>query len=146
LAALKDVQGWVIAPGLYDGARSLSDDECQALVRIPYSAADIVSETDASQASGKPGLTINERRWVRTTLEVNRTWSGYTGLDSKAIISATAHAKITCQLMAYQEPMKAIQSVQVAMHATASPGALASLISLDAVEARVAAQWQPAAI
>jgi len=74
---------------------------------------------------------------VRPTLEVNRTWSGYTDLDSKTIISATAHPKITCQLVACQEPMKAIQSVQVAVRATASPGALASLISLDAVKARV---------
>jgi hypothetical protein len=74
---------------------------------------------------------------VRPTLEVNRTWSGYTDLDSKTIISATAHPKITCQLVAYQEPMKAIQSVQVAVHAAALPGALASLIALDAAEARV---------
>ncbi|MBO9346479.1 MAG: peptidase dimerization domain-containing protein [Chloroflexi bacterium] len=146
MAALKDAQGWVTAPGFYDGAQSLSDDECQSPVRIPYSAADIVSETGASQAFGKPGLTINERRWMRPTLEVNRTWSGYTGLDSKTVISATVHAKITSQLVAYQEPMKAIQSVQVAVHAAASPGALASLISLGAVEARVTAQWQPAAI
>lgn len=33
--------------------------------------------------------------------------------------------------------MKAIQSVQVAVHAAALPGALASLIALDAAEARV---------
>lgn len=42
--------------------RCMTHDECQALVRIPYSAADIVSETVASQAFGKPGLIINERQ------------------------------------------------------------------------------------
>jgi acetylornithine deacetylase/succinyl-diaminopimelate desuccinylase-like protein len=150
LAALKDAQGRVTVPGFYDDVRSLSDDERQALAHIPYSEADIVRETGASQAFGEPGFTINERRGARPTLEVNGMWSGYTGLGSKTIIPATAHAKITCRLVPYQDPMKVIQSVQAAMRAAAPPGATlsfseergapASLIALDAAEVRAAAR------
>jgi acetylornithine deacetylase/succinyl-diaminopimelate desuccinylase-like protein len=150
LAALKDAQGRVTVPGFYDDVRSLSDDERQALAHIPYSEADIVRETGASQAFGEPGFTINERRGARPTLEVNGMWSGYTGPGSKTIIPATAHAKITCRLVPYQDPMKVIQSVQAAMRAAAPPGATlsfseergapASLIALDAAEVRAAAR------
>jgi len=148
LAAMKDADGRVTVPGFYDDVRTLSDEERQALARIPYSEADLMSETGALTVFGEPGFTISERRGARPTLEVNGIWSGYTGPGSKTIIPATAHAKITCRLVPNQVPERVLQLVQDAMRAVAPPGTAisfseergspASLIPLDTPQAQAA--------
>ncbi|MDW8351616.1 MAG: dipeptidase [Anaerolineae bacterium] len=155
LASLKDEQGRITVPGFYDDVRTLGADERAALARIPYGEAEVMRETGALRVFGEPGFTVNERRGARPTLEINGLWSGYTGLGSKTIIPATAHAKITCRLVPHQDPDKVIRLVQDAMRAAAPPGVEitfsdsrgtpASLVSLDAPEIQAAARAAQAA-
>ena len=68
---------------------------------------------------GEPGYTTLERAWARPTLEVNGMWGGFQGEGVKTVIPSTAHAKISCRLVANQDPKAIIARIKehVAEHA-----------------------------
>ncbi|MEJ7697674.1 MAG: peptidase dimerization domain-containing protein [Candidatus Limnocylindrales bacterium] len=53
---------------------------------------------------GEVGYSTLERRATRPTLDVNGLWGGFQGEGTKTIIPAHAHAKVSCRLVADQEP------------------------------------------
>ncbi|MCX7937920.1 MAG: dipeptidase, partial [Thermoflexales bacterium] len=111
LAQVKDEQGRVRIPGFYDDVRALDPEERAALMRAPYTEADLRRETGALAAFGEPEYSLAERRGARPTFEVNGIWGGYTGAGLKTIIPAEAHAKITCRLVPYQDPQRVAERV-----------------------------------
>jgi acetylornithine deacetylase/succinyl-diaminopimelate desuccinylase-like protein len=70
---------------------------------------------------GEPGYTTRERGWVRPTLEINGIWGGFQAEGIKTVLPNEAHAKITCRLVANQQPEKVIELVtaHVEKHAPA---------------------------
>ena len=60
---------------------------------------------------GEVGFTTLERRAVRPTLDVNGLWGGFEGEGSKTIIPAHAHAKVSCRLVAAQDPETDLRGV-----------------------------------
>ena len=64
---------------------------------------------------GEPGFTTLERLGARPTLDVNGIWGGFEGEGPKTIIPAHAHAKISCRLVADQDPEKVFELV-AALH------------------------------
>jgi len=55
---------------------------------------------------GEAGRSTRERMWSRPTCDINGMWGGYTGDGAKTVIGAEAHAKISCRLVADQDPKK----------------------------------------
>ena len=65
---------------------------------------------------GEPGYTKIERIGARPTLEINGIYGGYTGEGQKTVIPAFAKAKITCRLVANQDPEKIFTQIDAYVH------------------------------
>jgi acetylornithine deacetylase/succinyl-diaminopimelate desuccinylase-like protein len=104
VAGMHDAEGRVTLPGFYDPVRPLSDEERQALARIPQTDEDWKALTGAPALWGERGYTTTERVGARPTLEVNGLLSGFTGEGAKTVLPAKAMAKISTRLVADQDP------------------------------------------
>ncbi len=104
LATMKDPQGRVLVKGFYDSVRPIPDAMRPHLEAMAFLAARRCEEVGALGFAGEPGYSPTERNWLRPTLEVNGLWGGFQGQGSKTVIPAEAHAKITCRLVADQDP------------------------------------------
>ncbi|HVX39209.1 MAG TPA: dipeptidase [Gemmatimonadaceae bacterium] len=111
IASLHDREGRVAVDGFYDDVRELSPDERADLAALPFEEAAYLSQVGAPGTHGEPGYSTLERLWTRPTLEVNGMWGGYQGPGSKTVIPSEAHAKITCRLVANQDPEKIVALV-----------------------------------
>ena len=64
------------------------------------------AETGAPQAWGESEFTYRERVGARPTLEINGLAGGYAGAGFKTVLPSKALAKISCRLVANQDPKK----------------------------------------
>ncbi len=104
IASLHDKNGTVTVAGFYDNVVPLEDDERADIARIPYPESTLITETGAPRAWGESEFSISERIGGRPTLEINGLLSGYTEPGAKTVLPAHAMAKISCRLVANQDP------------------------------------------
>lgn len=123
LAALKDPKtGRVLVPGFYDDVVAASKEERARLKLVEESEESLKKQTGVSALWGEEGWTPYERIGVRPTLEINGIYGGYTGEGAKTVIPAHAHAKVSCRLVANQDPQKIAGLVQKHLESLAKPG------------------------
>ena len=106
LAKLRDKNGRITVPGLYDDVVPLSAYERKQMARIPFNVAAYRKSLNVPKLFGERGFTPQEQRCARPTLEINGLTSGYQGEGSKTIIPAWANAKLTLRLVANQKPKR----------------------------------------
>jgi acetylornithine deacetylase/succinyl-diaminopimelate desuccinylase-like protein len=106
LDSLHDQEGRVTIEGFYDDVRALTDQERAELARVPFDEAEYLSGIGAISLFGEPGFTTYERAWARPTVEISGIYGGFRGQGMKTILPSTAHAKISCRLVADQDPDK----------------------------------------
>ena len=104
IAALKGPDGRIRVPGFYDDVVPLSEADRAAFAALPFDEAAYQSHLGLPALVGEVGFTTLERRAARPTLDVNGIWGGFEGEGSKTIIPAHAHAKVSCRLVAAQDP------------------------------------------
>jgi acetylornithine deacetylase/succinyl-diaminopimelate desuccinylase-like protein len=104
VAALHDVDGRVSVPGFYDRVRPVDEPTLAALAASCPPEQEWLRDVGARSESGERELSLHRRVWTRPSLDVVGMWSGYAGRGMKTIIPATATAKISCRLVADQEP------------------------------------------
>jgi acetylornithine deacetylase/succinyl-diaminopimelate desuccinylase-like protein len=104
IAALKGPDGRIRIPGFYDDVVPLSDADRAALAALPFDEAAYQRQLGVPALVGEVGFSTLERRATRPTLDVNGIWGGFAGEGSKTIIPAHAHAKVSCRLVAAQDP------------------------------------------
>lgn len=104
LASLHDEQGKVLVPGFYDSVVELNPAERAAIAALPFDQAALTASLGVHELPGEPGYTPRERMWIRPTLEFNGIWGGFQGEGIKTVLPSEAHAKITCRLVANQDP------------------------------------------
>ncbi|WP_292899588.1 MULTISPECIES: dipeptidase [unclassified Nitratireductor] len=117
LAALHDADGCVTVPGFYDGVPSIAREERERFACLPFDENAWMASVGALGAEGEAGFSTLERTWVRPTLEINGLFSGHIAEGTKAIVPAVATAKLSCRLVAGQDP-EALQN-KVAEHIAA---------------------------
>jgi len=103
LATFHDAEGRVAIPGFYDQVRESAELRRQA-AELPFDEEGFRQEAGVPALGGEAGLTTLERLWTRPTCEVNGLLSGYTGDGGKTVIPARAMAKVSCRLVAEQDP------------------------------------------
>ena len=106
LAGLKDADGRIAIEGWYDDVVELTDEERANFVALPFDPEELKAVTGVGALVGEAGFTPLERMSGRPTADVNGIWGGFTGVGSKTIIPAEAHAKVSFRLVADQDPAK----------------------------------------
>jgi acetylornithine deacetylase/succinyl-diaminopimelate desuccinylase-like protein len=112
VTALKDPDGRVKVPGFYDDVAPLTDMDRQAFAALPFDEDAYREGIGVPALFGEPGFTTLERLGARPTLDVNGIWGGFEGDGPKTIIPAHAHAKISCRLVANQDPDRIFESLK----------------------------------
>jgi acetylornithine deacetylase/succinyl-diaminopimelate desuccinylase-like protein len=112
LAAMHDDNGRVTVPGFYDGVTEPAPEQVAQWRKLGFRGEDFLAAVGLKEPAGETGLTVLEQLWSRPTLEFNGITGGYQGVGTKTVIPSQASAKITCRLVAGQDPEKVIENVQ----------------------------------
>ncbi len=122
IAALKGPDGRIRVPGFYDDVVALTEADRAAFAALPFDEEAYRVALGLPALVGEVGYTTLERRGARPTLDVNGIWGGFEGDGSKTIIPAHAHAKISCRLVADQDPGTIFELLRGYVLEVAPPG------------------------
>ena len=98
--------GRVALDGFYDDVVDWGGRERAFMQRNGPSDAQILEQAGAQRGWGEPGYSLYERTTIRPALTVNGVTGGYGGPGGKAVIPATASAKISFRLVPNQDPRR----------------------------------------
>ncbi len=127
LASMKSTDGRITVDGFYDDVVELTDEDRAAIARVPWDEAAYLAQTGAPATLGEPGYSTRENLWARPTLEVNGLTSGWQGEGTKTVLPAVASAKITCRLVANQNPENIFDMISAHVEAHCPPGVTAKV-------------------
>ena len=123
LSKLKDADGVIQVPGIYDDVAAPADAELASWRQLPFSESEMLAnEVGSTELTGEPGYSVLERVWARPTLEVHGIAGGFTGVGAKTVIPATATAKVSIRLVPNQDPEKVVTAFQAAVAAATPRG------------------------
>jgi acetylornithine deacetylase/succinyl-diaminopimelate desuccinylase-like protein len=109
LAKLKDANGKIQIPGMYDDVEPPTPAEKRSWDHLPFDEKDFLkNEVGSTRLTGEPGYSVLERTWARPTLEVHGIAGGFTGAGAKTVIPARATAKVSMRMVPKQNPEKII--------------------------------------
>jgi acetylornithine deacetylase/succinyl-diaminopimelate desuccinylase-like protein len=121
-AAMHDDKGRVTVPGFYDGVAKPSKHQRAQWEDLGFDEAAFLSGIGLSQPAGERKYSVLEQIWSRPTLEFNGITGGYQGVGSKTVIPSRASVKITCRLVAGQNPDDVVEKIKAFAVATAPEG------------------------
>ncbi len=116
LCALKDKDGHILIPGVYDRVVEPAPAEKEAWASLPFNEKEYLEkEIGATAITGEPGYSVFDKTWARPTLEVHGIRGGFVGDGAKTVIPARALAKISLRLVADQRPEEVINQLKAAI-------------------------------
>lgn len=123
-----DDTGRVQVEGFYDAVRDLSEREREEMFQVPLDE-DAEKEKLAIDALwGEEGFTPRERQWARPTVDFNGIWGGFQGEGVKTVTPREAHLKITCRLVADQDPANIVELLRAHCEKHCPPGAKVEVV------------------
>jgi acetylornithine deacetylase/succinyl-diaminopimelate desuccinylase-like protein len=122
LDSMRDPEGKILVEGFYDNVVDLSDADRAEIRRVPYDEAEYLESLGLNELFGEPGYSTLERTWIRPTLEMNGIWGGFQGTGTKTVLPSEAHAKISCRLVANQDPHRIVELVTAHIEKHSPPG------------------------
>jgi acetylornithine deacetylase/succinyl-diaminopimelate desuccinylase-like protein len=119
LDSMRSPDGKVLVEGFYETVRPLTAEDQAKIAAVPFDEDVYKARLGIDDVFGEPGFTTRERNWGRPTLELNGIWGGFQGEGVKTVLPNEAHAKITCRLVADQDPeaICGLIEAHVAQHA-----------------------------
>ena len=113
VASLHAADGRVAVTGFYDGVRPADPAILRTIEAIGFDAARYFAEIGARPPDPlQSGAELLRRQWLEPTLELNGLTGGYGGAGTKTVIPASASAKITCRLVAGQDPERVFEAIR----------------------------------
>lgn len=122
LSSMRGADGRVLVDGFYDDVRPLTPDEREQIAQVPFDEAAYTAQLEVDALHGEEGYTPYERLWARPTLEINGIWGGFQGEGTKTVLPNEAHAKLTCRVVANQDPAVVAERVCEHVRRHAPPG------------------------
>ncbi len=122
VASFHHADGRIAIDGFHDSVAAISPEERSRLARAPYDETQYLAALGLDTVFGEPGYSTNERAWRRPTLEVNGMWGGFQGEGTKTVLPQAAHAKVSCRLVAHQDPQQILDAVHAHVQRVAPPG------------------------
>ena len=126
IASMHNSDGRVSVAGFYDDVRPLSAVDRQRIAKVPFDEQAEITMLGVPALFGEAGYTARERVWARPTLEVNGIGGGFQGEGVKTVLPAEAHAKITCRLVADQDPARIVACLIAHVKSHTPPGVIAT--------------------
>lgn len=111
LSKLRAADGTILIDGFYDDVLRPSKDE-RELIDFSFDSSAYEQKFKAKPCGGEKRFLPLESCWLRPTLEINGLSGGYSGEGFKTVIPAKAIAKISCRLVANQDPVKILKAVK----------------------------------
>jgi acetylornithine deacetylase/succinyl-diaminopimelate desuccinylase-like protein len=127
ITSLRAPDGKIAIAGFYDDVVELRDAQRTEIASVPHDDEQYRQELGIPAFFGEPSYTTQERNWIRPTLELNGIWGGFQGEGTKTVIPSEAHAKITCRLVADQDPKKVREAIKTHIENHAPPGVRVSV-------------------
>ncbi|GGA36095.1 dipeptidase [Paenibacillus physcomitrellae] len=124
LNSLHDADGRVAVEGFYDDVAPLSPEMHAEFEKQQFNEEKLRQDLGLTSLFGEPGYTFVERVGARPTLEINGLYGGFQGEGSKTVIPKEAHAKITCRLVANQNPHDILEKIERHLKANVPTGAV----------------------
>jgi acetylornithine deacetylase/succinyl-diaminopimelate desuccinylase-like protein len=132
LDTMRAPDGTITVDGFYDDVVPLSAVDRALIAEVPHDDRRFQDEIGVPGLFGEPGYSTQERIWARPTLEVNGIWGGFQGEGVKTVLPNEAHAKVTCRLVANQEPTRILELLIAHVHAHTPIGVRAAVTPLAA--------------
>jgi acetylornithine deacetylase/succinyl-diaminopimelate desuccinylase-like protein len=133
LASFHGPDGTIRVQGFYDDVTMLLPEDREHIAAVPYDEEAFKAFIDVDELFGEPGYTPREQTWARPTLEINGIWGGFQGEGVKTVIPSTAHAKISCRLVANQDPEAVIEDIIRHVETHTPPGAKVTVTPYESV-------------
>ena len=121
LASIKGPDGRILIPGFYDDIVALTAEERRAIDELPFDEEALRDTIGVPALAGEAGFGVLERKGARPTFDINGMWSGFQGTGSKTIIPGHAHAKVSCRLVANQDPDRIFSALKAFVEDVAPP-------------------------
>ena len=109
LAQVVDEDGRITVPHFYDDVLPVPDAERDMIAHIPFDETAYKAAIGVDELQGEAGYSTLERNSCRPAFDICGIWGGYTGEGSKTVLPSKAYAKISCRLVANQDPEKISQ-------------------------------------
>ncbi|MCH8823435.1 MAG: dipeptidase [Planctomycetes bacterium] len=122
LSQLHNDDGVVQIPGFYDDVLPLSEEEIKQWEQLGFDETEFLATAGYKEPFGEKGHSTLERMWSRPTCDINGIWGGYTGAGAKTVIGAQVSTKVSCRLVANQDPDKIFESLKQFFQQRTPPG------------------------
>jgi acetylornithine deacetylase/succinyl-diaminopimelate desuccinylase-like protein len=130
LDSMRAKDGVITVDGFYDDVLPLSDEDRRRIAAVPYDVEAVKADLEIPATFSEAGYTPREASWARPTLEVNGIWGGFQEEGIKTVLPSEAHAKITCRLVADQDPEKIVRALQAHVERNTPPGVTVTVTPL----------------
>jgi acetylornithine deacetylase/succinyl-diaminopimelate desuccinylase-like protein len=112
IAAMHDDNGRITVPGFYDGVAETPSAQKEQWSTLGFRGESFLGAVGLKQPAGESDRSVLEQLWSRPTLEFNGITGGYQGVGTKTVIPSKASVKITCRLVAGQDPAQLLANIE----------------------------------